>query len=83
MSCPPWIWTDLNEQFPMVCLGCLENKYFPRDLIFHVGWIYTKPSGTSGVHVLQVVQKAVSNVCNCVVVHVYLCRSVEVHVYGT
>ena len=48
MSCPPWIWTDLNEQFPMVCLGCLESKYFSLDLIFHVGWIYTtcKPSGT-------------------------------------
>ena len=39
-----WIWTDLNEQFPMVCLGCLENKYFPRHLIFHVGKILTKPS---------------------------------------
>jgi hypothetical protein len=36
----------LNEQIPMVCLGCLENKYFPRDLINPVGYISTKPSGT-------------------------------------
>ena len=35
----------LNEQFPMVCLGCLENKYFPRHLIFPVSWFSTKPSG--------------------------------------
>ena len=35
----------LNEQIPMVCLGCLENKYFPRDLINPVGWFSTKPSG--------------------------------------
>jgi hypothetical protein len=28
-------------------LGCLEieNKYFPRDLIFSVGWFCTEPSG--------------------------------------
>jgi hypothetical protein len=36
----------LNEQFPMVCLGCLENKYFPRDLIFGAGKNATEPSGT-------------------------------------
>ena len=46
MSWSPWIWMYLNEQFPMVCLGCLENKYFPRDLINPVGWFSTKPSGT-------------------------------------
>jgi len=37
----------LNEQIPMVCLGCLENKYFSLDLINPVGWFSTKPSGTS------------------------------------
>jgi hypothetical protein len=37
----------LNEQIPMVCLGCLENKYFSLDLIFPVGWFSTKPSGSS------------------------------------
>jgi hypothetical protein len=36
----------LNEQIPMVCLGCLENKYFSLDLIFPVGWFSTKPSGS-------------------------------------
>ena len=36
----------LIEQFPMVCLGCLENKYFPRDLIFGAGKNATEPSGT-------------------------------------
>ena len=53
MSCPPWIWMYLNEQFPMVCLGCLGNKYFPRDLINPVGWFSTKPSGTNlrNIHV--------------------------------
>ena len=46
------IWTDLNEQFPMVCLGCLENKYFPRHLIFGLGKNATEPSGTQyTVHV--------------------------------
>jgi hypothetical protein len=45
MSCPPWIWMYLNEQIPMVCLGCLENKYFSLDLINPVGWFSTKPSG--------------------------------------
>ena len=49
MSWSPWIWMYLNEQFPMVCLGCLENKYFSRHLIFHVGWIYTKPSGNTSI----------------------------------
>ena len=30
----------------MVCLDCLENKYFPRDLIFYFGWFCTEePSG--------------------------------------
>ena len=29
------MWMYLNEQIPMVCLECLENKYFPRDLIFY------------------------------------------------
>jgi hypothetical protein len=37
----------LNEQIPMVCLGCLENKYFSLDLIFPVGWFSTKPSGST------------------------------------
>jgi hypothetical protein len=37
----------LNEQIPMVCLGCLENKYFPRDLIFCGGWFCTEPSGST------------------------------------
>ena len=37
----------LNEQIPMVCLGCLENKYFPRDLIFGAGKNATEPSGTA------------------------------------
>ena len=46
MSCPPWIWMYLNEQIPMVCLGCLENKYFPRDLIFGLSKKPTEPSGT-------------------------------------
>ena len=46
MSWSPWIWMYLNEQIPMVCLGCLENKYFSRHLIFTVGWFSTKPSGT-------------------------------------
>ena len=36
----------LNEQIPMVCLGCLENKYFSLDLIFCVGKFCTEPSGT-------------------------------------
>jgi hypothetical protein len=36
----------LNEQIPMVCLGCLENKYFPRDLIFGAGKNATEPSGS-------------------------------------
>ena len=36
----------LNEQIPMVCLGCLESKYFPRDLIFGAGKNATEPSGT-------------------------------------
>jgi hypothetical protein len=35
----------LNEQIPMVCLGCLENKYFPRDLIFGLSKNPTEPSG--------------------------------------
>ena len=30
----------------MVCLGCLESKYFPRDLIFGVSKNATEPSGT-------------------------------------
>jgi hypothetical protein len=29
----------------MVCLGCLENKYFPRHLIFGAGKKDTEPSG--------------------------------------
>jgi len=37
----------LNEQIPMVCLGCLENKYFSLHLIFPVGWFCTEPSGTA------------------------------------
>jgi len=37
----------LNEQIPMVCLGCLENKYFSLDLIFCVGKFCTEPSGKS------------------------------------
>ena len=39
----------LIEQFPMVCLGCLENKYFPRHLIFYFGWFCTEPSGSTVV----------------------------------
>jgi hypothetical protein len=43
----------------MVCLGCLENKYFPRDLIFGFSKIDTEPSGRMtnaydpGVHVVH------------------------------
>jgi hypothetical protein len=29
----------------MVCLGCLENKYFPRHLIFGLSKKPTEPSG--------------------------------------
>jgi hypothetical protein len=39
----------LNEQIPMVCLGCLENKYFSLDLIFCVGKFCTEPSGRTKV----------------------------------
>jgi hypothetical protein len=46
MSWSPWIWMYLNEQIPMVCLGCLESKYFPRDLIFGFSKKPTEPSGT-------------------------------------
>jgi len=35
----------------MVCLGCLENKYFPRDLIFGLGKNATEPSCMMNVHV--------------------------------
>ena len=35
----------LNEEFPMVCVGACENKYFPRDLIFGAGKKVTEPSG--------------------------------------
>ena len=49
MSWSPWIWMYLNEQIPMVCLGCLENKYFPRDLIFGAGKNATEPSGKTTV----------------------------------
>ena len=44
MSWSPWIWMYLNEQFPMVCLGCLENKYFSRHLMFGLGKNATEPS---------------------------------------
>ena len=54
---PPRIWMYLNEQIPMVCLGCLENKYFPRDLINPVGWFSTKPSGTSSSSYMSKVAK--------------------------
>ena len=51
MSWSPWIWMYLNEQIPMVCsLGCLENKYFPGDLIFCVGWFCTEPSGSTSTN---------------------------------
>ena len=36
----------LNEQIPMVCLGCSENKYFSLDLIFGAGKNATEPSCT-------------------------------------
>ena len=39
----------LNEQIPMVCLGCLENKYFPRDLIFGLSKKPTEPRGTDAM----------------------------------
>ena len=49
----------LNEQIPMVCLGCLESKYFPRDLIFGAGKNATEPSGMP-YHVYSR-----GSVCNC------------------
>ena len=53
----------LIEQFPMVCLGCLENKYFPRHLIFPVSWFSTKPSGTSMRYTVQYRDIVVSWYC--------------------
>ena len=37
----------VQYQFPMVCLGCLENKYFPRHLMFGAGKKVTEPSGSA------------------------------------
>ena len=39
----------LNEQIPMVCLGCLENKYFSRHLMFGFSKKDTEPSGSAYV----------------------------------
>jgi hypothetical protein len=52
----------LNEQIPMVCLGCLENKYFPRDLINPVGWFSTKPSGTTCALNMENIQLVIHHV---------------------
>ena len=35
----------VQYQFPMVCLGCLESKYFSLDLIFGLSKKPTEPSG--------------------------------------
>ena len=35
----------------MVCLGCLESKYFSLDLIFGLGKNATEPSGS--LHVVE------------------------------
>ena len=72
----------LNEQIPMVCLGCLENKYFPRDLIFGAGKNATEPSG---MYICSCVHRTCIKVCTHVVYHpktvVYVQYERVVHIY--